>query len=133
MVSEPSAYQAFACLAEPVMAALKAFACQACSSFDRRNPGRSDPTAAAVWQLAPGSAGFFLSGRRHPKRYEKGAQRLPASMDLPGRRPSEAVSGPSRNLPRGPMRAAVRSIESLLVLSLSSQSTPGAECFVRFS
>ena len=57
-------FDAFGAVAESAMAAARAFACRACSAFaglaDRRNPGRSDPIAAAVWQLAPGSGDFSL-------------------------------------------------------------------------
>ena len=48
---------------ESAMAA-GAFACRACSAFpglaDRRKLHRSDPLAAALWQLAPGSGDFSL-------------------------------------------------------------------------
>ena len=62
--SSCQAFDPFGAVAESAMAAAGAFACRACSSFaglaDRRKLGRSDPIAAAVWQLARGSGDFSL-------------------------------------------------------------------------
>ena len=56
-------FGSFAASEESAMAA-GAFACRACSAFpglaDCRKLHRSDPPAAALWQLAPGSGDFSL-------------------------------------------------------------------------
>ena len=63
--SSCQAFDPFGSVADWAMApAAGAFACRACSAFaclaDRRNLGRSGPTAVAAWQLAPGSGDFSL-------------------------------------------------------------------------
>ena len=63
--SSCQAFDPFGSVAEWAMAPeAGAFACRACSAFaglaDRRNLGRSGPTAAAVWPLAPRSGDFSL-------------------------------------------------------------------------
>jgi hypothetical protein len=117
MVPAASAFQAFAAVAasERAMAAFDASACGTCPSLAllaRRNPARSDPIAAALWQLGPGSDGFSWSDHRPPARSEGGVQVLPVLMDLPSHRRSAAVAEPSRNRRGGPKRVAMRNIDS---------------------
>ena len=69
IVPGASSYQAFdpfraVAASESGILAAGASACRACSAFaglaDRRNQGRSGPTAVARWQLGPGSGDFSL-------------------------------------------------------------------------
>ena len=117
MAPAASAFQAFVAVAalERAMVAFGASSCRACPSLTLlagRNLTRSDPIAAALWRLGPGSDGFSWSDRRAPGRSEGGGQVLLARMDLPGLQRSAAVADPSRNLTGDPIRGARRNIDS---------------------
>jgi len=117
MVPAASAFQAIAAVAasETAMAAFAASSCRTGPSLAllaRRKLARSDPIAAALWRLGPGSDGFSWSDHRLPGRYEGGVQVLPVLMGLPSHRQSAAVAEPSRNRRGGPKRGAMRNIDS---------------------